>query len=352
MADHTTTPALAGGIDCDLHAEVPGLQALLPYLPPFMVEQARNTVFRGPTDSYYPGPMVGPRAGPPEREQLCADALDPEGLAYGILNCTYAVDGLHNPDHAVALARAANDWLVAEWLEKDPRLRASIVVPSQLPELAAAEVERVGDHPGFVQVLLPVRSQHPYGTRVYRPLWQAISRHDLVAGLHFGGAPGFGATPMGWTTYYLEEHVAMAQVFACQAMSLVFEGVFDLFPQLRVTFLEGGFTWLPAHTWRMDKEWRNLRRLVPWVKRAPSNYLREHVRLTVQPLDAPEDPSVLLETIEELGSDDLLLFASDYPHRHASDPHRDLLAHLPPRLARAVLCENAAAWYRLPEDGR
>ena len=49
MAEPTSPPALAGGIDCDLHAEVPGLQALLPYLPPFMVEQARNTVFRGPT---------------------------------------------------------------------------------------------------------------------------------------------------------------------------------------------------------------------------------------------------------------------------------------------------------------
>ena len=46
-----------------------------------------------------------------------------------------------------------------------------------------------------------------------------------------------------------------------------------------VALLESGFTWLPAHLWRFDKEWRNLRRLVPWVKRPPSEYVREHVRV-------------------------------------------------------------------------
>src|SRR5262245_46836791 len=47
--------------------------------------------------------------------------------------CTYAIDALRNPDAAVAFASAVNDWQIAEWLEKEPRLRASIVVPSQLP---------------------------------------------------------------------------------------------------------------------------------------------------------------------------------------------------------------------------
>ena len=56
---------------------------------------------------------------------------------------------------AVAFASAVNDWQIAEWLDKEPRLRASIVVPVQLPELAARESDRVGDHPGvrlYVQV--------------------------------------------------------------------------------------------------------------------------------------------------------------------------------------------------------
>ncbi len=157
------------------------------------------------------------------------------------------------------------------------------------PELAAREIDRVGDHPGFVQVLLPARSEHPYGSRLFHPLWEAIARHDLVAGIHFGGAPGNPPTPSGWPSYYFEEYAGMAQVFQSQLTSMISEGVFDQFPTLRVTLLESGFTWLPAHMWRFDKEWRNLRRLVPWVKRAPSEYIREHVRLTVQPLERAAD---------------------------------------------------------------
>src|SRR6202040_2707747 len=80
--------------------------------------------------------------------------LDSNGADYAVLNCLYAIDSLHNPDAAVALASAVNDWQIAQWLDQEPRLRASIVVPSQIPHLAAREIERVGDHPGFVQVLL------------------------------------------------------------------------------------------------------------------------------------------------------------------------------------------------------
>ncbi len=111
--------------------------------------------------------------------------------------------------------------------------------------------------------------------------------------------------------------------------------------------LESGFTWLPAHMWRFDKEWRNLRRLVPWVKRAPSEYVREHFRLTVQPLDAPEDPRRLVEVVEQLGSDDMLLYASDYPHQHVADADTGLLAHVRPALAHKIRSDNARAWYRL-----
>jgi predicted TIM-barrel fold metal-dependent hydrolase len=221
-----------------------------------------------------------------------------------------------------------------------------MVVPSQLPELAAREIERVGGHPGFVQVYLPVRAQHPYGTRLFRPMWEAIVRHDLVAGIHFGGAPGNPPTPSGWPSYYLEEYAGMAQVFASQLTSLITEGVFDAWPSARVTLIESGFTWLPAHMWRFDKEWRNLRMLVPWVKRAPSLYMREHVRLTIQPLDAPPNPRHLLEVVEQLGSEEMLLYASDYPHLHHADT-LEFLRGLPEGLAGKIGSENARAWYRL-----
>jgi len=342
-------------IDCDVHNDVPRVEALFPYLPPYWVEHITNTLFKGPTEPVYP--VQSPVTARPESRLednvppgsdltvLQQQALD--GVDVAILNCLYAVDSLHNPDAAIALSRAINDWLVAEWLAKDSRLRASIVVPSQLPAEAAREIDRVADHPGFVQVLLPARAQHPYGSRLYHPLWEAIARHDLVAGIHFGGSPGNPPTPSGWPSYFLEEYTGMATVFAAQVTSIVSEGVFDQFPTLRMALLEAGFTWLPAHMWRFDKEWRNLRRLVPWVRRAPSAYIREHMRLSIQPLDAPPSPKQLLQVVDQLGSEDMLMYASDYPHVHAVDAEAGLLRHVSEQLARKIRDSNARALYKL-----
>ena len=344
-------------IDSDVHNEVPATQALFPYLADYWIEHITNTLFKGPTDTYYPpGASVAARPGSRPNDEtppgsslalLQEQVLDATGVQYAVLNCLYAIDSLHNPDAAVALASAVNDWQIAEWLEKDPRLRGSIVVPSQIPALAAREIDRVASHPGFVQVLLPARAQQPYGNRLFHPLWEAITRHDLVAGIHFGGAPGNPPTPSGWPSFFFEEYVGMAQVFASQLTSMVSEGVFDQFPMLRVALLESGFTWLPAHMWRFDKEWRNLRRLVPWVKRAPSEYIRQHVRITLQPLDAPPDPNSFLQVVDQLGSEEMLLYASDYPHQHAADPESALLRHLPAGLAQKIRSDNARTWYRL-----
>ena len=348
------TATLGALIDCDVHCTVPRVEALFPYLTPYWVEHVQQSVFKGAGASYYPPratvtarPGSTPDDGPPGsslallREQV----LDPQGVEFAILNCLYAIDSLHNPEAATAFASAVNDWIIAEWLDKEPRLRASLVIPVQLPELAAKEIARVGDHPGFVQVLLPARSEHPYA---FRPMWEAIAARGLVAGIHFGGAPGNPPFPSGWPSYYFEEYAGMAQVFQSQLASIISEGVLDLFPSLRLALLEAGFTWLPAFMWRFDKEWKNLRQLVPWVKRAPSEYIREHVRLTVQPLDAPPTTGELLETLAQLASDDLLLYASDYPHGHTADPLHAFLPHLPEGLARKIRGENARALYGLP----
>ena len=353
----TDAPSRRTIVDCDIHCNVSNVQVLFPYLPVYWREHITQSLFKGPVETAYPKnapttarpDSVPSNGGAPGSDLvlLREHVLDVLGLEFGILNCAYAVDSLHNPDAAVALASAVNDWLIAEWLEKEPRLRASMVVPSQIPSLAAREIDRVGDHPGFVQVFLPVRSQHPYGSRLFHPMWDAIARHDLVGGIHFGGVPGMPPTPSGWPSYYLEEYAGMAQVFQSQLVSIVSEGVFDQFPTLRVALIESGFTWLPSFLWRFDKEWRNLRRLVPWVKQAPSAYIREHVRITIQPLDTPPDPPQMLEIVEQIGSDDVLMYASDYPHVHGADPDEAFFRYLPESLARKIWSENARELYRL-----
>lgn len=342
-------------IDCDVHNAVPSVEALFPWLDDFWREYITQSGFKGPNDTAYPRAPTSARAGSrPANGPAGSDlgllrehVLDAWGVERAILNCAYAVDSVHNPDADVALARAVNDWQIAEWLDRDPRLRASIVVPTKQPELAAREIERVGDHPGFVQVFLPVRSAIPYGKRLYHPIYDAAVRHDLVVSLQFGGAPGNPPTSVGWPSYYLEEYAGMAQAFQGQLLNVIVEGVFDRFPTLRLALVESGFSWLPPFLWRFDKEWKGLRREVPWTKRLPSEYVREHVRVTLQPLDGPEDPARLLRLIDQLGSDEVLMFSTDYPHWHFDRPDEAIPAGLPDALARKILSENARAFYRL-----
>jgi hypothetical protein len=271
--------------------------------------------------------------------------LDPWGIDYGIVNCSYGVPTIHNDDWAAAMAQAVNDWQRAEWLDREPRLRGSIVVPLQNAELAAKEIDRLGDDPRFVQIQLPARSESPLGKRRYWPMYEAAARHDLAIAIYAGGSTGNPITSAGWPTYYLEDYVDMAQAFQAQVLSLVSEGVFAKFPRLHAVLIESGFTWLPSVMWRFDKNWKGLRREVPWVDRPPSQIIQEHLRLTLQPIDAPSDPIQTRQAIEHLGSDDMLLFSTDFPHWQFDAPEQAMPVGLPPALRRKILRDNAAAIY-------
>ena len=90
--------------------------------------------------------------------------------------------------------------------------------------------------------------------------------------------------------------------------------MFNRYPDLKVVLLESGWTWLPAHLWRLTKYWRGLRMEIPWADRSPADIVRSNVRLSLQPTDAPPDAASLQRIIEHLQSDELLLFSTDYPH--------------------------------------
>lgn len=344
-------------IDCDIHNEVSSVEQLMPYLADHWQDYIRESAFVGPHANDYPrGAPTSARPGSllPQGGQaggtlrlVREQALDPWNTEVGILNCSYRVQSVKQEDLAADLATAANRWQIEQWLEPEPRLRGSLVAPSQTPARAAEEIHRFGDHPQFVQVVLPVRSYIPYGNRFYDPLYAAAVEKDLVIGINFGGAPGHPPTPVGWPSTYLEEHAGMAQVFQSQVISIIAEGVFDRFPELRIALIEGGFGWMPSLMWRLDKEWKGLRSNTPWVRRPPSDYIRERMRLTVQPVGAPHDPRFILQTIEQMESDSMLMFATDYPHWHYDDDDEAWPFTLPEPLNANIWSENARSFYRL-----
>lgn len=84
------------------------------------------------------------------------------------------------------------------------------------------------------------------------------------------------------------------------------------------------------------------------MKRSPWETVREHIRLTTQPLDELDSPEKLRRTLELVdGLEDMLMFASDYPHRDYDRP--DLVSRrLPASWHEKVMSENARALYGLP----
>ncbi len=163
-------------------------------------------------------------------------------------------------------------------------------------------------------MLLPCLADQPLGRRSLWPIYEAAARHGLPVGIHAGSTYRHPVTPVGWPSYFTEDYVNQAQGFQTQLTSLVCEGVFSKFPALKVVLIESGFTWLPSYLWRLHKYWRGLRMEIPWVDRPPPEIIREQVRFTLQPVDAPVEGDALLRILDQAGSDELLLFSTDYPH--------------------------------------
>jgi predicted TIM-barrel fold metal-dependent hydrolase len=309
-------------IDCDIHPGVPNAAALYPYLP----EHWRDmSVVRGIDDLHsinYPDntpltvrPDWRPARGRPATtaEIIGRQALDGFGSDIGILNPIYGVQTLFGDDLSQAYTSALNDWTRAEFLDRDPRLRASIIVSLENIEMAVAEIDRCAPDRRFVQILVLAGTARPLGRRQYWPIYEAAIRHDLALGIHAGQEFRNAPTALGWPSYYLEDYAANAQAFQYQLTSLFCEGVFNKFPTLKVVMLESGWTWVPALLWRIAKYWGGLRMEVPWADRSPEEVVRDQLRFSLTPYDAP-DTDQLRRVIDHLGSDQLILFSTDYPH--------------------------------------
>jgi predicted TIM-barrel fold metal-dependent hydrolase len=252
--------------------------------------------------------------------------LDPNNVALGVLNPLNTGQGIRNHELSAALASAINDWQIDKWTSKDSRLKGSVVVANEDGPTAAAEIRRRAGDKNFVQVLLLSRNVEPLGQRRYWPIYEAAEE----------------AGP----SYYIEEMVGHSQCQQTALASIVLEGVFERHPKLKMIMIEAGFGWAPSLSWRLDKNWQRLRSEVPHVRRPPSEYIRDHVYWTTQPMEDPERRDHLFEVIDWIGWDKLL-FATDYPHWDYDEPSRVLPPGVSDADREAFYLGNARLLYGL-----
>ena len=343
-------------IDCDIHIAVPDTRTLVPHLDDYWRE---HVLRRGIEDnnleiSAYPPnapincrPDWKPAKGLPASryDQLRDHVLEPFNPRFAICNVLHGSQVMFSEDLSAALCKAVNNWVAAEFLDRDPRLRASIVVPVHSPDLAVAEIEHRATDKRFVQVLMLAMTELPLGRRQNWPIYRAAEKHGLPIGIHAGSSFRHPPSALGWPSYYIEDYVSQAPGFAGTLNSLVAEGVFQKYPKLKVVLIESGVTWLPAYLWRINKTWRGVRAETPWLNRPPSEIIREHVRLTIQPFDDPPDDDNVQAVLDEIGSDDMLLFSTDYPHWHFEGTDA-IPPGLPKNILPKVMLDNALATYQ------
>lgn len=346
-------------IDCDVHNQFRGGGDLLPYLDEPWRSHAAQFGLPGP-GLPYASPIGNKRkdANPPSGLPVGADPafmlehyLEPFHVEYALLcsDSVIGISGFADPDYAAAVCRAYNDYVIAEWLPVSPRFKGYMCIAMQDPAQAASEIDRIGPHLDIIAVSIIGGSRMPYGDRYFHPIYEACERHNLPLMIHPGSEGGGIFNPptaVGYVSTYLQWHTCLPQTYMAHLVSLVCEGVFEKFPALKVVLCEGGVTWLPPLLWRLDKNFKALRSTAPWLKRMPSQYVRDHCFMTTQPIEEPNQPNHLDMMFEMFDAENMLLFSSDYPHWDFDDPTR-ILRRLPEEKQRKIFSENARSLFRL-----
>jgi predicted TIM-barrel fold metal-dependent hydrolase len=254
--------------------------------------------------------------------------------------------GDQNDEFSAAMAFAANEFQLEGWNRRDPRLLASVIVPYEDGEASRKEIRRRAGDRRFAHVLLRSRTCELLGKKRYWPIYEAAIEAGLPIGIHVFGTSGRPASNTGWPSFYIEDMTEHAACCQAQVVSLIMEGVFERYPQLKIIMIEAGFGWMPSLGWRLDQNWKRLRDEVPHLRKAPSEYMREHIWVSTQPMEEAEEPQHLIDMMEWVGWD-RIMFSTDYPHWDFDDP----FVALPPSLDEArrgqIYSGNARALYRL-----
>ncbi len=278
------------------------------------------------------------------------DAMDKGGVSTAVLFPTggLGIGLIREPDFAVAVCKAWNNFVSEAFQKVSPRLKGVALVPFQdIPE-GVKELRRAVQELGLVGVMLPaVGLRQPLGHEDYWPIYEAAENLDCMVGVHatVRSPENFGAATFD---QFIDVHTlshAFAQMM--QMTSLVLRGVLDRFSALRIAFMEAGCSWAPYWAGRMDEEWEMRGKVeAPLCKKKPSDYVRSG-RVYFH----AEDYEPLIGATARYLSPDVLYYASDWPHWDSEFPanieHLGKREDLSPDDKKWLLADTAKKLYKL-----
>ena len=220
---------------------------------------------------------------------------------------------------------------MASFCQDDPRMHGVAYIPFHFGEEVALSFLKDAINKNFsvvaIDTIAPVGSKsstHPD----FDPVWKVIEEADMAITLHVGIDNGCDPVPLSFynNASSVPKHkegdaprdaLAYMGISYCAELflaAMIFDGVFNRFPKLRVGVVELGASWVISWMKHLDQSFRAFRRLqdLSHVKMLPSEYVQNHIKLTPFP---GEDIGWILES----GAADLLMFATDYPHHEGTD---------------------------------
>jgi predicted TIM-barrel fold metal-dependent hydrolase len=347
-------------VDACVHPR-PRPEELRPYLP--KVWQGR----RLPAGDryYYPNPLgdslkdAFSEAGPPGSDPaLTSRHLFEEMRIDRAVLTPLTLGLLPDGDLLAAICTATNEWLAETWLGQHNahgKFYGTIRVTPTRPAAAVAEIEKWADHPGFVQIGIPLQSLQLYGTPPFLPIWEAAAHHKLPVFIHADAETGveLAPTPAGYLRHFLAFAAYQPINFINHLTSFMVGGVLDALPDLRLVFGDGGYDLAVPLMWRVDKDYRPMRGDVPWMKRLPSDYIAQHVRFIAHRMEGPTDDGMLDEWLEMGDAKSTLMYASNYPSWDFLHPSA-AFGQVEPEGRERIMARNALELYALSpseEDG-
>jgi predicted TIM-barrel fold metal-dependent hydrolase len=171
--------------------------------------------------------------------------LDDVGIEWTVLYPTQALayGKIVSLDYAVAVSRAYNDWLYHTYVSFNPRFKGMAIIPMQDPEEAAKELRRAVTELGMLGAMMPSNGLPALlGSKTYWPVYAEADRLGCCLAIHGGAHDRFGMDHMNM---YVPVHaLGHPWGLTVNCASIIYNGIFDRFPRVRIAFLEGGIAWL------------------------------------------------------------------------------------------------------------
>jgi hypothetical protein len=266
---------------------------------------------------------------------------------------------MFHPKMVTATAAAYNDYVINEVLPVSPRIKAEIMVNHRVPQDGADEIRRVAHHPGFVSVYTEFGGNYePLGTSKHDPIFEAAAEFDLVVTSHVGAFwQQFTPLHQGARTWTELFGIASCGISMSYIASMIMQGLFDKWPNLRIILKEGGFWWMPEFQARSDDFYlnhpgdiqlveRKLETGKQFLDKMPSEYFASNIRFASQPMCVPKDMEQFKSLMKLCNGEDMLLYSSDWPHATFDPLNWVFETPISEEGRKKILRDNALNWFK------